>query len=153
MTSTDSTTDPRTAYTAGLRQLADILDAHPDVPLPYEGRVSPISFAFHGYEVEDHAGELASAARILIPGIREKKADDAYFRVAGSLHGLRIECWAMREQVCERIVTGTREVTREVPDPEALAAVPTKVVTETVEDVRWECRPLLAPETAEAVSA
>jgi hypothetical protein len=138
MTTTDSTTDPRAAYTAGLRQLADILDAHPEVPLPYEGRVSPISFAFHGYEVEDHAGELAAAARILI---------------TGSLQGLRIECWAMREQVCERVVTGIREVTREVPDPEALAAVPTKVVTETVEDVRWECRPLLASDTAEAVPA
>jgi hypothetical protein len=41
-------------------------------------------------------------------------------------------------------VVGTREVTEEVPDPEALAAVPKVTVTRTVEDVRWECRPLLA---------
>jgi hypothetical protein len=150
----ETTTDPRAAYTAGLRQLADILDAHPEVPLPYEGRVSPISFAFHGYEVEDHAGELAAAARILIPGSRTKNADGNYFRVTGSLHGLKIECWAMREQVCERVVVGTREVIREVPDPEALAAVPTTVVTETVEDVEWRCAPLLAPaDTAEQVLA
>jgi hypothetical protein len=32
-----------------------------------------------------------------------------------------------------------------LPRMQALAAVPTKVVTETVEDVEWRCAPLLAP--------
>ena len=56
-----------------------------------------------------------------------------------------------RPAVCERVVTAVREVTREVPDPEALAALPTTTVTETVEDVEWRCLPLLADD--EAVSA
>jgi heme-binding NEAT domain protein len=59
-----------------------------------------------------------------------------------------------REEICERIVTGTREVTVEVPDPEQLAAVPTVSVTKTVEDVEWICRPLLDDATtAPAVAA
>lgn len=56
---------------------------------------------------------------------------------------LRIAVYGDRDEVCERVVTGTREVTEEVPDPEALAAVPKVVVTKTVEDVKWICRPLL----------
>lgn len=52
--------------------------------------------------------------------------------------------YAGRGEVCERIVTGTREVTKEVPDPKALAEVPKVTVTETVEDVEWKCTPLLA---------
>jgi hypothetical protein len=48
-----------------------------------------------------------------------------------------------RNEVCEKVVTGTREVTKEVPDPEALAAVPKVTVTETVEDVEWRCHPIL----------
>jgi hypothetical protein len=41
-------------------------------------------------------------------------------------------------------VTGTREVTEQVPDPEALAAVPTTTVTRTEDVTEWVCRPLLA---------
>jgi hypothetical protein len=50
--------------------------------------------------------------------------------------------------VCERVVTGTRLETKEVPDPEALKAVPLVTVTETVEDVEWRCMPLLADLTS-----
>jgi hypothetical protein len=134
--------DRRTSYTAGLRALADLLDQHPQIPLPLDGVGLPISIGFHGPAIEDHAGEMAAAARILIPGTRNKAADDGYFRVRGMLHGLQLEVWAMRDQVCERVVTGTREVPREVPDP--AVQVPTVTVLETVEDVEWRCAPLLA---------
>jgi hypothetical protein len=148
-------TDRRAAYTAGLRALADALAANPDLPLPSEGSLWPLSIPFHsgGMNDEDRAAALASAARILIPGVRTKKVDDNYYRVTGHLHGLEIQVWAMREQLCTRVVKGVREVTREVPDPEALAAVPTTTVTETVEDVEWVCAPLLADERPEPVSA
>lgn len=143
--------DERAAYTAGLRALADALDAHPEIPLPFDGIGTTLSIAFHGHEFEtDRVAAMTSAARLLMPGQRTKHADNAYYRVRGALHGLRIEVWAMREQVCERVVRGTKHVTREVPDPDALAAVPTTTVTETIEDVEWVCRPLLADEPVSA---
>jgi len=33
-----------------------------------------------------------------------------------------------------------------VPDPEAVAALPTRAVIKVVEDVRWACRSILADE-------
>ncbi|HET6291734.1 MAG TPA: hypothetical protein VFG33_00115, partial [Kribbella sp.] len=55
---------------------------------------------------------------------------------------IEVHVGAYRDQVCERVVTGTREVTKTVPDPSVV--VPDVEVTETVEDVEWICGPLLA---------
>lgn len=146
-----TTTTTRIDYTAGLRALADLLDAHPEIRLPFEGTEMPISWGVHGTYVpegKDVPEEVADLARLLVPGTRTKDVDDSYYRLRGNLHGLRTEVWALRDSVCERVVTGTREVTTEVPDPDALAAVPTVTVTETVETVEWVCAPLLAPVSA-----
>lgn len=61
---------------------------------------------------------------------------------------LSLHVYASRELVCTKRVLGVREVTEEVPDPDALAAVPKVKVTRTVEDVEWDCMPLLAEATA-----
>jgi hypothetical protein len=136
----------RTEYTKGLRALADILDAHPEVPLPYHGREgTPLAIYHLNRKDETRAAFLASVRAF--PGRKEKDANDGTYRVAATLHGVRVEVVAYRETVCERVVTGTREVTREVPDPDALAALPKTVVTETVEDVEWICQPLTADRT------
>jgi hypothetical protein len=138
----------RTAYTAGLRALADLLDQHPEVPLPYDGTSTPITIMHLG---TNPATRDAFAATVrAFPGHRSKDADGTYFDVTVDVHGLKVKVTTYRDAVCERVVTGTREVTREVPDPDALAAVPTTTVTETVEDVRWECAPLTAPERVPA---
>jgi hypothetical protein len=141
----------RDGYVAGLRALADALDAHPDIPLPSEGSLWEMSIPFHGHAHEDdRVGAMAAAARVLMPGRRDKAPDEnGYFRIRGALHGLKLDIWAMREQVCGRVVIGTREVTREVVVP---VETRTETVTETVDEVRWECRPLLAAE-AEQVPA
>lgn len=133
----------RTEYTRGLRALADLLDAHPEVPLPFHGTSSPIRI-YHLSGADQRAEFLATVRAF--PGRKSKEARDGYgyFDVEAALHGLTIQITANRSTICERVVTGTREVTREIPDPDALAAVPTTTVTETVEDVRWDCRPLLA---------
>lgn len=55
-----------------------------------------------------------------------------------------VEVYATRDEVCTRVVTGTTEVTEEVPDPEALAAVPKVTVTRTEELVEWQCHPILS---------
>lgn len=154
MTTTSTETDQRAAFTAGLRKFADLLDANPDVPLPYDGsEASPISIHHlwprNGGSVRD---EFLATVRAF-PGTREKDPRQNYFDVEVQLAGLHVSITTYRDQVCERVVTGVREVTREVPDPESLAAVPTTTVTETVEDVEWVCAPLLADEPAEWVTA
>jgi len=138
----------RAEYIAGLRQLADLLEAHDELPLPVEGRISAINF--HFLFDDDPRTALADAVRAM--PISLAKNDPAssdyaetYFELAGYLRGLEVKLVAFREQVCERVVVDRREVTVEVPDPEALAEVPTVTETHTVETVEWRCHPVLAP--------
>jgi hypothetical protein len=142
----------RNAYISGLRKLADALETHPEVPLPYEGETTELTLFF--FAGDDPKAEMAAAARALPTSFR-KEADGKYFDLKGHLDGVQIRLCAMREQVCERVVTGTREEVVEEPDPdalaEALAAVPTVTKTVTVEDVEWRCSPVLAPAGDKAV--
>lgn len=144
MTEQKNTTDPRTEYIAGLRQLADLLEQHPDLELPFDGRSHPISVYLT--TKEDQRTPLAAWTRVL-PGRKTKSkggTHDEYFNVRVRLRGLDFQIVANRAEVCERIVVGTREVVTEVPDPEAVAALPKVEVREVVEDVEWRCGPLLA---------
>lgn len=145
----------RAGYITGLRELADLLEQTPDLPLPSSPSINPggstISwYLFGGVEPLALAEQKARAAEIVrtIPGSFDKYDTGDLFRFRGRIGGLPAEVIVDRPAVCERVVTGTREVTREVPDPVTLADVPTVTVTEVVEDVRWECRPLLAEANA-----
>ena len=140
MTDTD-----RIAYTQGLRALADLIDNNPDLPLPYSGSdaTAPITFYVLN-RTEDPKGTLAKIARLL-PGAVGKSVSmtGEYFSITGTLAGLHIDATAYRNAVCERVVTGTREVT--VPAIPAMPARPAiGEITTTVEDVEWVCGPLLA---------
>lgn len=133
-------TAKRSAYTAGLRAIADLLDTHPELPLPYDGTTTAITVFAYDRE------HVATFARLL-PGPVEKVYEDDPtfgFRLNAHVGAVRFQVVAPRAEVCTRVVKGTREITREVPDPAALAAVPMTTVTETVEDVEWVCSPLLA---------
>lgn len=83
-----------------------------------------------------------------------KDVTDDYAGANLTFGNVTLAVYSQREQVCERIVVGTREIEVEEPDPELLAKVPTVKRTKKVEDVRWECTPLLAPaaDDAEAVA-
>lgn len=151
----DSTPAPgdgqRTAYIAGLRALADVLEQHAEVPLPYGGSSTSMTIYFLGGKAPRTA--MAATARAFPCNWRKqtREYEDgrvAYFDMDSELHGLKVQLTAYREAVCERVVTGTREVTEKVKDPDALAAVPEVEVTKTVEDVEWRCHPLMAPEAA-----
>lgn len=78
----------------------------------------------------------------------EKSVTDNWMNAALIFGGIKFEVYTDRDAVCERVVTGRREVVEEIPDPEALAAataaVPLVMVTRIEEDVTWKCRPLLA---------
>lgn len=138
--------DTRAAYTAGLRRLAEIIDTHPELPLPYEGSSSDYGrMTFHFLSAEDPRAELAAARRALGVPLEKKASDDKYFDLRGSLAGLYFTMTAFRKDVCERVVLATREVEVEEPDPLAVAALPKVKRTVKVEDVEWRCTPLLAP--------
>lgn len=130
----------RAGYIAGLRRIADALEADDTLPLPYDGTSS--EFPVFTYTRD----ELVAWARVM-DGKRDKEiTDDAAFgfELHGAVAAFRVLVYAPRNVVCTRRVVGTREVTEEVPDPDALAAVPTVTVTKTVEDVVWDCAPLLS---------
>jgi hypothetical protein len=144
----------RAAYVAGLRVLARILENHPEVPLPFAGTGTPLTL--HFLTGSGDREKMAAAARALpcqwVKGTRDYgDLGGAYFDLSGDLAGLRVQLTAAREDVCERIVTGTREVTEMVKDPVLLDAVPLTEVTRTVEDVEWRCRPVTAPAKGRAV--
>lgn len=140
-----STDEKRQAYIDGLHQIADFLAEHPEVPLPhlssYIGEMyGPVLTIWINARSREAIAEVARAM-----GRAEKTVNNetGQFKIYRQFAGIRLVASADRDEVCERVVTGTREVTKEVPDPEALAAVPKVTVTEVVEDVDWVCTPLL----------
>jgi len=141
--------DPRADYIDGLRQIADFLEAHPDVDLPHLNSVITGKFedTLNIFIVDgDQKAKLATIARAM--GRAEKLMAGGDVRVIRRFAGITLVAQASRSEVCERIVTATREVTEEIPDPKALAAataaVPLIPVTRIEETVEWRCTPLLA---------
>lgn len=136
----------RTQYIAGLRELADLLERHDDLPLPDTGTGKYNAIDWHLFG-GDNQGDLEAqkdlARRIVrvLPGRAEKWETGDLFRLHGHVSGLAWQVIVEREAVCERVVT-TREVTEMVPDPSV--SVPLVEVTKTVEDVAWDCGSLLA---------
>ena len=84
----------------------------------------------------DRRTEMAAWAKEL--GKTTKYANDSYFSLNGEAAGCKVEVWAMRDQVCTRRVIGTREVTEKIP-------VTFEERTKIVEDVVWDCEPILKP--------
>ena len=148
----DSLND-RQAYTAGLRQLADLLDERPDIPLPHQGTDTavPIHWLYFG-NGRDFEEQKAIARTIVraIPGQIVKRETGDLFRFHGRLAGLHLEVVVDRPAVCERVVVGTETVTTTIKDPDAVAALPDVEVTETVEQVEWRCQSILAESEASA---
>jgi hypothetical protein len=144
----------RERYIDGLRVLASVLEAHPEIRLPHQGsgEFAAMTLGFWG----DDARELLAATARAFPCAWRKDVRDgenfSYFNLRGQLGGLHVNLTAYRDTVCRKVVTGTREVTETVKDPAKLAEVPEVEVTRVVEDVEWACGPLLAslPERAPA---
>lgn len=106
----DSAAVRRAAYTAGLRQIADWLDAHPEVKLPFDGTTSPFPWFFSGKSARDRMAAAVAA----FPGHLEEKVTGTHgeiYALHGAFAGVKVEFQGLREQVCT--VTGYE--TREVP--------------------------------------
>lgn len=134
--------EKRAAHIASLRLIADWLAEHPEVKIPYHHMGDEVHIYIH----RDARAEMATIARAM--GRAEKGVDGDRFELRRQFGTLTLIASARREDVCERVVIGTSEVTVEVPDPEALAALPKVQVTRVVEEVTWVCPPSLLAGTA-----
>lgn len=126
----------------GLRAVAAMLDRHEDISERFRWQVDRLLMPIYS---RDELAAWIRAGKAAGAEVR-KHQDDKYAGVDLAFGLVKLHVYVGRDEVCERIVTGTREVTEEVPDPEALAAVPKVTVTKTVEDVEWRCHPILAAE-------
>lgn len=145
--------DDRAAYIDGLRQLADVLEAHPEISLPVSSGTTRFgAMSFPCGSGPDAAQAMAAARRAFGSASWTKNVTNSdhgnWLNLAGQLAGLHVELYAARDAVCTRRVVGTEE--REV-DVQVTPAV-TEKRTETVEIVEWDCEPILAPRTAGGAS-
>jgi hypothetical protein len=145
-------TTRRDRYIRALRVTANLMETIPDIPPP--------SLSAHTIELTwsvssshpDPGAELARLARLMPCKLTKNKPGDAfgdeYYELRGEIDGVPIELWAKRELVCTKVVTGTRPVTKLVPDPAAAMVE----VTEEEDIVEWRCDPLLAKNPAQAAA-
>lgn len=98
----------RAGYIAGLRELAGLLEQHPEIPLPFAGSTADaakVSFGFHGYDPAKVRAELAAAVAAL-PCDLTPEIGDRWIDLKGQIGGLHIRLYASRDDVCTRRVTG-----------------------------------------------
>ncbi len=120
MTTTEhNLTDEQVFYVAGLHELADFLASHPDYIS--RSKVEVVTFT-------DERGEFLALSRAL-RGTRDKRAWGSYYETMRSFGPHQIVVSVPREQVCRKVVTGTR-------------VVPATEET-TEETYEWECDPVI----------
>jgi hypothetical protein len=118
--STEQNAEDAQAMASGLRRLADMVEAHPQIADFLAYAVGNLNCPV-GYQ-DDPKDALALALRAgKSAGAEIEKTYDEWAGVRLSFGPVRPWFYADREAVCERVVTGTQ----------------------TVETVEWVCRPLL----------
>ena len=121
----------RKDYTAALRRVADVLDAHPEL----DHEIYPSAAWVFCHEPAD----FVRYVRAFGAGGKEFKGEDLEFAPEYCGEVFRVNC--KREQICERKVVGRRQV------PER--RIPEQVIPAHEEDiVEWDCKPVLAKRPA-----
>jgi DhnA family fructose-bisphosphate aldolase class Ia len=141
-----STADERPLHiqqAEGLRAAAAMIEANPEL-----AEILNQAFRYmssYVMTVDEVATFVRAGARHGAEIVKDYPADDdseRHFRAYAKFGPIELAVHTERKTVCERVVTGTETVTKQVPDP----AAPLVEVTEEVEKVEWVCRPLLAAE-------
>ena len=102
----------RACVIQGLRDLADFLDAHPNVPVPGSEQTLNVF-------VDDRA-TLAAIAR---EGRWEKHYYTNWFTLVAAFGPITLHINLDREQVCRKVVTGSRVVPARAAEPEHVEEV------------------------------
>ncbi len=109
-----------------IRDIADLVEAHPLLPIIVEGSADWWPLNIMCDDVED-----MHSKRRAIGGKWKKEVNDYYFTLTGRTGDAYVKLSAPRDAVCERVVVGTE--TKLVADPDA-----PKVEIE-VDVVEWIC--------------
>jgi len=117
-------------FVESLRELADFYEAHPECPLP----------SFPSLNIfADRSDEAVARQQFRAFGAFEKEFLEDWFVARKRFGVITLELNAKREQVCRKVVVGTRQVPeRVVPaQPETVIPAHTEEITE------WQCEPIL----------
>ena len=125
--------EAKRAYIAGLREMADFMEEHPDLAPEYSSYIAYI-FASTKRKMAMLGLQLGNA---------EKSANDSWFNVTRKFGPHSLQVTIARDLACEKKVVGTITEEVEVPDPEAVAKLPTVKRTTVTEKVEWICPPSL----------
>lgn len=133
---------------AGLREFADFLETHPDVPME-NWRINVSYYTYDDETVKAAARAATGWTKIYTDSYLDLAM---YFGLDGAepddgqrTAGLKFIISVPRDQVCTKRVVGTKVV--EKPDPEFIkqARKDAPIVEVEEEVVEWDCHPLLAP--------
>lgn len=120
-------------YAAGLRKVADFLEAHTEVGHPEQ----KLTIYASGEKLLLIARELGSF---------EKLADETFFNLQKDFEGITVEWFAYRSDVCKRVSKGIKVVPETV-----IPAKPTQVIAaHEIEEFEWECPESLLSKEASA---
>ena len=128
-------------YAAGLRQVAEFIEAHTEIPLP------TATLTCYGMSDKKVA---ALVARALGQGGRCNKVyEDSLLRLKREFGAIELEYLGLRSNVCERVRVGKRLVPEKYVPPQP--ATEGQIIPEHEEIVYdWVCGPLLAvPDSVE----
>lgn len=92
-------------YANALRRIADWIEEHPELPLPYQTALDYYSGTDQNTLKKDTLLLFVKAF-----GSCNKKFNDTYIVVDKNFGGITLRAVAYREAVCERVVVGTRSV-------------------------------------------
>ena len=139
-------------FIRGLRALADFLEANPSVPTPSYGpyfnvsscskeQLQAVLTAQGKPKVEKNYWNESFSLKMHFAEWEALRVTEEGYRY-NDTGNTTITFTAQREEVCERVVTGTKIIPREV--------IPERVVEEHEEEiVEWKCKPLLGPDSRE----
>lgn len=135
----------------GILRLAELIEANPELDACYlEPDKAFVEHAFYARTKEDWQAVARAGLR---HGAKvAKNAGDDYFEVALSWPGITFKALGSRNGVCRKVKIGEEIIVEEVPDPEAVAALPTVKTTRVEEKFEWRCEPLLADESPSVVA-
>jgi hypothetical protein len=89
--------------------------------------------------------DVAAQIVRVIGGKWDKTTSDDCLYLRSTLPFGQVIIYLDKAETCTRRVVGKRKVERTIP---AVAAQPARVVTDTVEDVEWDCGPILGEQVA-----
>lgn len=118
-------------YLESIEQLAAWCDEHPEISVLCHGPYAH-AFANDPEQLAEWIRALSAGAPL---GTVRKEASGDYAGAVRRFGSIELRVLCSRDQVCERIVVGTRPV--EVPDPAVVAAAPLITIDEEI--VEWRC--------------